>query len=208
MGRAKDWMMEQEARGWWSTPNKYVCVECIEERCLRQVILGNVSVSKCDYCGSTAEELTGAPRELIAAPLDSVVEVIAEGLSSEWNNADAEGIVYESAEGGYQAETVDSYDLVWRYVDPNCDSLAEDIIHALPDHVWVRRNYGSLSEDQALWYGWENFCRIVKHQNRYMFHLRGHKGRSDGSHRRPGRSLEIGSVESGAASRRSLETKR
>jgi hypothetical protein len=24
MGRVKDWEMEQEARGWWSVPGKYV----------------------------------------------------------------------------------------------------------------------------------------------------------------------------------------
>src|SRR5438445_5176971 len=31
MGRVKDWDMEQEARGWWSVPGKYVCSECFEE---------------------------------------------------------------------------------------------------------------------------------------------------------------------------------
>src|SRR5438034_7847990 len=108
MGRAKDWLIEQEERGWWSVPNRYVCPECFDDECLKQVLRDNVAKSTCDYCGMTAEELTGEEDGLIAAPFDSVMEAIAEGLYSEWNNADNEGITYESAEGGYQADTLTS----------------------------------------------------------------------------------------------------
>ncbi len=59
MGRVKDWEMEQEARGWWSVPGKFVCAECFDDDFLKQSIRDNVEVSKCDYCGSTGEELTG-----------------------------------------------------------------------------------------------------------------------------------------------------
>jgi hypothetical protein len=175
MGRAKDWQMEQEERGWWSVPGKFVCSDCFDEDYLKQVVRDNVESSACDYCGLTAEELTGKADDLITAPLDSVMGVIAEGLQSEWNNADDEGITYETAEGGYQANTLDSYDLVWDYVCPNNDALAAEIISALPDHVWVERHYYSLSQDQALWYGWKDFRDLVKHRNRYMFHLRPRK---------------------------------
>jgi len=133
MGRAKDWEMEQEERGWWSVPGKYVCAECFEEDFLREFVRDHAEVSKCDYCGSTAEELTGDENALIAAPLDSVLEIIAEGLHSEWNDANAENIPYESAEGGYQADTKDTYDLVWDYVCPANREIAGAIINALPD---------------------------------------------------------------------------
>lgn len=175
MGRARDWHMEQEERGWRSVPDKYVCPDCFDEECLKQVIRDNVAASTCNYCGLSAEELTGEGGGLIAAPFDSVMKVIADGLYSEWNDADDESITYESAEGGYQAETLSSYDLVCDYVCPNNEALAQEVIKALPDHAWVKRNYYSLTQDQALWYGWENFCELVKHQNRYMFHLRGRK---------------------------------
>src|SRR5882762_10633908 len=101
MGRAKDWEMEHEDRGWWSVPGKYVCAECFEEEFLREFVQNHAEVSKCDYCGSAAEELTADENALIAAPLDSVIEIIAEGLRSEWNDANDENIPYESAEGGY-----------------------------------------------------------------------------------------------------------
>ena len=61
----------------------------------------HTGVSKCDYCGSTAEEFTGDAAALIAAPLDSAIEIIAEELRSEWNHANDENIEYGSAEGGY-----------------------------------------------------------------------------------------------------------
>jgi HEPN/RES N-terminal domain 1/RES domain len=172
MGRAKDWEMEQEERGWWSVPGKYVCAECFEEDFLREFVRNHAEVSKCDYCGSTAEDLTGDENALIAAPLDTVLEIIAEGLRSEWNDANSENIPYESAEGGYQADTQDTYDLVWDYVDPTNEEIAEAIINALPDHAWVERDYWALDEGQQLLYGWKDFCDLVKHKNRYMFHLR------------------------------------
>jgi HEPN/RES N-terminal domain 1/RES domain len=172
MGRAKDWELEQEERGWWSVPGKYVCSECFEEQFLKQFVRDHAEASKCDFCETTAEELTGEEGNLIAAPFDAVMQVIAEGLQSEWSDADSENIPYESAEGGYQADTQDTYDLVWNYVSPGNDEVAQQIIDALPDHAWVERGYWSLNKNQALWYGWENFCELVKHKNRYMFHLR------------------------------------
>jgi hypothetical protein len=177
MGRAKDWEMEQEERGWWSVPGKHVCSECFEEEFLKKFVRDHAESSECDYCGLTAEELTGDGSAVIAAPFDSIMEIIAEGLQSEWNDADSEGIPYESAEGGYQAKTYDSYDLVWDYVCPANDDVAQEIIDALPDRLWVERGYWRLSEGQALWYGWRNICALVKHKNRYMFHLRLAKGR-------------------------------
>jgi len=163
--------MEQQERGWWSIPDKYVCAECLEEDFLKEFVQKNAEVSKCDYCGSTAEELRGDKNALIAAPLDSVIKIIAEGLRSEWNDADSENIPYETAEGGYEAETHDTYDLVWDYVCPNNDEIARAIIGALPDNTWVERDYWSLDESQQLIYGWKDFCDVVKHKNRYMFHL-------------------------------------
>jgi hypothetical protein len=171
MGKAKDWEMEQEERGWWSVPGKYVCAECFDEDFLKQFVKEHAEVSVCDYCGSTAVELTGDETALIAAPFDSVMEIIAEGLQSEWNDADNENIPYESAEGGYQGNIYQSYDLVWDCVSPGNDKVAQQIIDSLPDHAWVERNYWQLSKGQALWFGWQNFCEVVKHKNRYMFHL-------------------------------------
>ena len=62
----KDWEMAQQERGWWSVPGKYVCPECFEEEFLRQFVKDHAEVSKCDYCETTAEGLTGDETELIA----------------------------------------------------------------------------------------------------------------------------------------------
>jgi hypothetical protein len=172
MGGAKDWQIEQDERGWKSVPGKYVCAECFEDDFLRKFVSDQVERSICDYCGSTGEELTGEAESLIAAPFNSVMRIIAEGIRSEWNSADDEGIIYETAEGGYQASTYDSYDLVWEHVCPANDNLAQQIIDALPDQTWVKRNYYSLSKNEALLFGWRNFCEFVKYENRFMFQLR------------------------------------
>lgn len=39
------------------------------------------------------------------------MKLIIDGITFDWNDADSEGIMYISKEGGYQAKTKDSYDL-------------------------------------------------------------------------------------------------
>ena len=112
MGREKDRMIEEQERGWRSVRHKYVCADCFNDESLQRVIADNATAARCDYCDLTSEDVTGEEDRLIAAPFDSVMEVIAEGIYSEWNDAGDEGIVYESAEGGYQVDTRTSYDLV------------------------------------------------------------------------------------------------
>jgi hypothetical protein len=78
MGRVKAWLMEQEERGWWSTPEKYVCVECFEEEYLQEFVKENAEALKCDYCDSTAEELPGRR----AAPIGHCADSRFAGIPS------------------------------------------------------------------------------------------------------------------------------
>ena len=85
MGREKDRLIEEQERGWRSVRDKYVCAECVGDEFLQQVVADNATEARCDYCGLTSEDVTGEEDGLIAAPFDSVMEVIAEGIYSEWN---------------------------------------------------------------------------------------------------------------------------
>jgi hypothetical protein len=35
VGTEKDWQMEQEQRGWWSVPGKFVCADCVDDSFFR-----------------------------------------------------------------------------------------------------------------------------------------------------------------------------
>ena len=126
--------------------SKNVCADCFSDEFLQRLIRKNATASRCDYCGTTAEELTGDKDALIAAPFESVMGPIEDGLSWGWNSADDEGIPYESAEGGYQAQIYDTYDLVQDFVSPNDDALLDEIVNALPDQPWVERTRASSHE--------------------------------------------------------------
>jgi hypothetical protein len=78
--------MEEEARGWWSVQNKFVCAECFEDKFLQEFVAQNAEASKCAYCGWTAEEITGEVGALIAAPFDSVMKIIAGGFNRRRRN--------------------------------------------------------------------------------------------------------------------------
>lgn len=164
MGRAKEWMMEQEERGWWSRPDRYVCADCLDDDVLKALIAEHAEADECDYCGSSSSN--GEP---IAAPFDVVMEVIAAGIYKEWNAADNEGIPYETREGGYQCPTTDTYDLVQDYVPAENDALFKEIRDCLPDQEWCERDYYQLSPYRSLSFGWERFCDVVRHQRRYLF---------------------------------------
>jgi hypothetical protein len=121
--------------------------------------------------GASSSE-TDKPDQPIAAPFDSVMEVIARGLRKDWNSADNEGVPYESSEGGYQYETTDTYDVVHNEVPVDNQEFLNDVIQSLDYKEWCPRDFARLSPRQELSFDWEYFCDLVKHKNRYMFNLK------------------------------------
>lgn len=97
MGRAKEWMMEQWERG-YSAADGDICAACVSDAALKAWVEANVSATQCTFCGVEAE----AP---IAAGFDDFVGFVLDGIRFEWNHPDDEGIMYISAEGGYQARS-------------------------------------------------------------------------------------------------------
>ncbi len=87
----------------------------------------------------------------------------------DWNHPDTEGIAYESAEGGYQADVVDTYEVLY-----DCEvSENEDVVEAIVDAVvtdgWVEREFYRGSDSDRLSWGWDSFKDAIKHRNRYFF---------------------------------------
>ncbi len=89
-----------------------------------------------------------------------------------------EQLPYESAEGGYQART-------WRTADILLDevglSLPRDknnrlfyaLLGELTDETWCEYDWLTLEHDVALRTSWERFCETVKHKRRFFFHSDG-----------------------------------
>ncbi len=159
MGRLKDSLLE--IGGWDRSPGKFVSAECFDDPALQRVVQDNLTARTCSYSGRRGKE--------IAAPLDTVVECIFDGLERHYDDA-ANGVGWEG--GWVGADTWDTYDLVQETVELSGtapDSLFDDIVSALPARDWSRRDpYGPRKGDVMNW-SWEDFTKTVKHVRRYFF---------------------------------------
>lgn len=158
MGRLKH-MMEQ---GYDSDIGTFICSYCIKEDGIKAFIIKNATTatSTCSYCNNT---------NLKACNMDLVVGYIHECITKEWTDP-ANELPYQSAEGGYQGEVLDTYDLL-RQLGANVDdeSILDDIAGSIHQSHWSKTNYFSLAPDQTLSYGWKSFCQFVMSKSRYFF---------------------------------------
>ena len=95
MGRAKEQLMEEQERGWSSCDGKFVCEECVGDEFLQDLVTSAVAAEECDFCDRREAEL-------IAAPADSVMEVIGAAFYAIYTDP-VHVSFYCSQEGGYLA---------------------------------------------------------------------------------------------------------
>lgn len=123
-----------------------------------------LSSRRCDFCGRKS----GRP---IAAPLDDVLGFIVQGLEFEWRDPNDEGIAWESADGGWQGEVLDTYDLLFDEIllPVENEQLQEKILSSLGDRQWCQRDYYELPDHLALIVSWKEFSKTVRYETRYVF---------------------------------------
>ena len=165
MGYWKQRKIEQDSLGYSYDGGKYVCAECFTDYALEEFVKQNASETKCSYCGRSAHQS-------IAADLEEVIKFILTGIRTEYGNPDNEGLSYESAEGGYQGEVLNSYDLLYDdYIEPFTESedLRRDIHTAISSNLWCQKDFYRLRPEESLLWGWRQFSEQVKHHTRYVF---------------------------------------
>lgn len=162
MGGAKRWMEEQQERGWWSIGEKYACQDCVEDEALVAYVSEHAVTNRCEYCGQESDQP-------IAAPVDGITEVVHSGLSVDHNNIDHEGVPYETREGGWQADALDTSDLLFDEGPISHPGLFDDLVSSMSDTLWVQRDYWRLRPSEALSYEWDRFRDRVMHHRRFLF---------------------------------------
>lgn len=161
MGRAKEWMLEQFERG-YSEAEGEICVECVTDPALRNWIEANLTSTQCTFCGAESEYA-------IAASFDDFVGVVRAGIAFDWNHPDSEGIMYISADGGYQAPVSDSWEVFADYDISEDSDVIEALIESIGNDGWVEREFYRGDDSQRLVWGWDSFKHVTKHQTRYLF---------------------------------------
>ncbi|MBS7809249.1 HEPN-associated N-terminal domain-containing protein [Variovorax sp. PCZ-1] len=165
MGLVKHEMHVSEARGWYSV-EKFVCPHCIENSFLQALIERNVDHNFCDYCDRQAESN-------IAAPVDVLLESLADTLLYHFAEPVDAGVSYESREGGWQANVVSTEDALLKieFGSPS-DALFDDVVKAITSDLWVEAPGGhwlGLPVHKEYLHSWEAFEYTVKHESRYFF---------------------------------------
>ncbi len=147
-----------------SAQGKWVCKECFEDYALQQFIEENADHEECSFCGTENEEP-------IAAPLEEVARFIHTRLCHFYDDA-AEWLRYETAEGGYQGTTYDTWDILEDVVElPQDDdgSLFQALVDAVGDRTWCEARPYALREHESLIWNWKYFCDYIKHERRFFF---------------------------------------
>lgn len=160
VGGMKRLLEEMQERGWTTAGDGHVCAECVEDYALAEHIAAHAVEPSCDYCGRSG----GEP---IAAPVDELVAQVHDGLASEYGDVNDEGVPFESREGGWQAETHDTYDLLWGVL--LSERLLADVSGAMADTAWVQRDFWRLRPHEAWRLAWESFRATVMHRHRFLF---------------------------------------
>lgn len=111
----------------------YVCGNCIDDYAVKEFIRRKAEVSNCDYCHQSSQSF-------IAASLSDVGAFMCEGLEMEWSHPDDEAVAWDSEDGCYVVSTLDSYDLVDRYLGLDFGELRDDFADQLGDRDWCQKN--------------------------------------------------------------------
>lgn len=144
--------------------DRFVCGRCIPNADLRGYIRRNATSTRCDFCGRTSTTKN------IAADADAVIQLVADYVNDEYEDA-SEMVPYESREGGYQAKTLSTDELLLYEVglEGANDGFLAAVADTLPDNAWVQKDFFSLHPLDELRSGWEGFAEAIKHETRYLF---------------------------------------
>lgn len=146
--------------------DEFVCGDCFSDKGMKDYCEVHAESRTCDFCN--AKKATP-----IAASLDQVIEHISTCIGRYFDEPGNAGAPYESAEGGWQAETYDTSEVfeelgLWF---PNDDDgrLSDAIQEGIENDLWCKADLYGLTDEEMLRYSWKNFCNVIKHQRRYFF---------------------------------------
>lgn len=153
---------------------KFVCAECIDDLELKSFVESNSTEFECSYCGKDVEEVSeGIESEPISIDVDDLINRIEERLEVDYDDP-VNCLPYESREGGWQASTVwTTYELFQDELGgfpTSNNELNNDILHGIDaTREWCQRDPFVLSAQEALPFAWDEFCRKIKYQTRFLF---------------------------------------
>ena len=142
--------------------NGFVCEECcFDEEDIKAFALKNRrNDAKCSYCGRPG-----------AAPLDDVFDMVIDRAQEEWcppEEALPTEILKEGSWPGLDNYCGLSLTVGLWGADDNFAAHFDEYAANIST-VWIEKDPFDVSDHDALRFGWDGFCRVVKHQRRFFF---------------------------------------
>ena len=170
MGRAKEEYMERILRGFTEEENVFVCEDHFQDSSIISFIRkhGNKD-EKCFFCSNIIfEEEEFTPTYSIST------KVLLEGLIKCINRSyddPANGLAYESAEGGYiGGDTYTTLDLLNNVIPLEADyKVIEYIAENIYQDSWTEADFYGTRHSEELIIHWKSFSNLIKTKVRYMF---------------------------------------
>lgn len=142
--------------------DKMVCSNHFADYAVISFIEQNGSKVPCSYCKTKYQSH-------YVVSMDDLLNYLNSGIQFFYDDAANAGLPYESAEGGYQGEHFDTYDLLDEIGLDTDLEVKNDIVRGLPDFAWCKKDPFTLEYDIELMYHWKRFSDLVKHKVRYSF---------------------------------------
>ena len=128
MGYWKERLIEESESGLvaGAADDKFVCADCFRDTSLRNVVTDAIASEACTFCGATCDDG-------IAAPLEALVDHISQCVHRHYEDA-ANSLPYDSAEGGYQWSTLDTWEVLDAMgLEDAVSEGREDLVEAIRD---------------------------------------------------------------------------
>ena len=162
--------MDPEEMARFHLAGRAVCDQHVVDPWLKGWIAAHADSVDCDYCDRRGNEP-------VAAPVDLLADVVLDGLSRAYGNADDEGVPVDG--GAYVFETQTSLDLIYEEEVSDDDDFAQELADAMPHDCWVQRDFFRLTPFQRMRTSWDDFRQTVKHRSRYLFAVATNEGDRD-----------------------------
>ena len=100
MGFTKRLIEDELERGYRLTGD-FVCSQCFEDDAIRDFISAHLTEHECSFCDRSSED------EVIACPLDDIIEHMMTCVGDHYSDAEAESVPYDNEDQKYIVKTFD-----------------------------------------------------------------------------------------------------
>ena len=158
-----DDILDAEWQRGWHSSDKFICVHCIGDDYLRDIVSRAVTENEeCSFCG-------GAP----AAEFDVFMEAFMVGVNNSFKQADDAGMPWE---GGYVFETFEQDEVLdrfgWVAAGGHDVAVVDEIRGRLAEKTYASRWWIETEPDEAFSTAWKDFREQILHRTRFVFWAR------------------------------------